>query len=368
MSGFSFISHHRTNIRSSFSSFFSPLITTMFKSPWRNLLARVSRPFHASRAYATYNRFDNASKPLDFSSLLKSRYTPYIVLGAGGFYFYNLDHAPFTGRRRLIWVPYWLETMVGNMSYKQFYSAYRNQLVPPQDPLYNRVLNIMNKLLASAVKYSDNEKQINHLKSLNWKIHIINSNSTHDPPNAFILPNGKIFVFSSILPIAGNDDGLATVLSHELSHQLARHSAEQLLKSPLNLALSAVLYSITGSPNFNSFISSTLINLPASREMETEADHIGCVLMARLCYDIREPVNFWIRMRQAEERLKGRYKGVLGDYLEGFLSTHPTSQKRVQDITGWIPDLQALKESSGCYEHQFGMFNDLHHNSNFFRK
>lgn len=342
----------------------------MFKPRWFNSIFRANTSrFSSSRSYATYNRFNNAARPFDFSSALKSRYTPYVVGGAVVFYVYNLDYAPFTGRRRLIWVPYWLETMVGDMSYKQFYYAYQNQFVPSLDPLYNRVLVIMNKLLASAIKYSDNERQIEHIKSLNWKIHIINSNKTHDPPNAFILPNGKIFIFSSILPIAGNDDGLATVLSHELSHQLARHSSEQLLKSPLNLVISAVLYSITGSPNLNNFISSALINLPASREMETEADHIGCVLMARLCFDIREPVNFWIRMSQAEERLRGNYKGLLSDYLEGFLSTHPTSHKRIQDITGWIPDLQALKETSGCYEHQFGLFNDLNHTSqNFFRK
>lgn len=37
--------------------------------------------------------------------------------------------------------------------------------------------------------------------------------------NAFVLPGGKIFVFTGILPVSANDDGLATVLGHEVAHQ-----------------------------------------------------------------------------------------------------------------------------------------------------
>ena len=126
------------------------------------------------------------------------------------------------------------------------------------------------------------------------------------PPNAFILPNGKIFIFSSILPICENDDGLATVLAHELSHQLAQHSSEQLLKQPIYLVLSTILYSITGISWFNDLLINGVLTMPASREMESEADHIGCELLAKACFHPEQAINFWQRMSQAEKRLTGR--------------------------------------------------------------
>ena len=81
------------------------------------------------------------------------------------------------------------------------------------------------------------------------EINIIQNDSL--PPNAFILPNGKIFIFSSIMSICQNEDGLATVLSHELSHQ---HSSEQLLKQPVYMVLSTILYTITGVSWFNDLL------------------------------------------------------------------------------------------------------------------
>ena len=150
----------------------------------------------------------------------------------------------------------------------------------------------MNSLLTAAISNFPDQQQVEHLKSLDWAIHVIQVDPNKIPPNAFILPNGKIFIFSSILPICHNDDGLATVLSHELSHQLAHHSLEQLSKQPFYILLLAILYSITGTSSFNSLMIEGLLKMPASRDMESEADHIGCELMARLCFNVNEAVQF----------------------------------------------------------------------------
>ncbi|KAF6071451.1 hypothetical protein FOB64_001187 [Candida albicans] len=159
------------------------------------------------RTYATYKRFDNTTSSSSFTTsyahLLTNRKTLYIGGGLLGFYVYNLHDAPYTHRSRFIWVPYWLETKIGDYSYRQIYQQFQSQILPHSNPLYNRVSTIMNKLLDVALNDNINDdlnaRFLNHLKSLKWEINIIQNDSL--PPNAFILPNGKIFIFSSIMPI-----------------------------------------------------------------------------------------------------------------------------------------------------------------------
>ncbi|WPK26052.1 hypothetical protein PUMCH_003397 [Australozyma saopauloensis] len=323
-----------------------------------------SKPFikpQSIRYYATYRRFNNSKPEFDIRTLLRNRYLGYFVAGSIAFYVYNLDAAPFTGRHRFLWIPYWLETKIGDYSYSQLLGQYQNRIVPQSDPHYAQISRIMNRLLASAIDGTKDPRQVAHLKSLNWTIHIINApDAAREPPNAFILPNGKIFIFSSILPICKNEDGLATVLSHELSHQLAHHSLEQLSAQPIYMILSTLLYASTGISGFGDLLVTGLFQMPSSREMELEADHIGCELMARLCFNFREAVNFWGRMEQFEERLRKSQYALPNNMMMDFFSTHPNTKKRIQDIQLWIPELNTIQESSDC--HQFSLFQDFSRN------
>ncbi|CAK9441337.1 uncharacterized protein LODBEIA_P52060 [Lodderomyces beijingensis] len=319
-----------------------------------------------ARRYSTYRRFNNSqSTPLAqyYIQLLTSRNALYILAALLAFYIYNLHEAPYTHRRRFIWVPYWLETKIGDYSYRQIMAQYGSMIMPHSNPLYGRISSIMNRLLATAIANDENSAQKQHLRSLSWEINIIHNDRL--PPNAFILPNGKIFIFSSILPICENDDGIATVLAHELSHQLAQHSSEQLSSQPIYMVLSGVLYSLTGISWFNDLLINGLFTMPASREMETEADHIGCEILARSCYNPQQAVQFWGRMESAEKRLSGMNGGGGGGggALEWF-SSHPATARRIHDIESWMPQLQEMRESSGCYE--YGKFHNF--SSNFFKR
>ena len=62
------------------------------------------------------------------------------------------------------------------------------------------------------------------MTDLDWEVHLINSPQR----NAFVLPGGKVFVFSGLLPIVEDEHGLAAVLGHEIAHQVARHAAEKI--------------------------------------------------------------------------------------------------------------------------------------------
>lgn len=278
---------------------------------------------------------------------------------------YNLDEAPYTHRWRLLWVPYWLEKKIGDYSYKQILYQYQNQLASPQDPNYRLIRGVMNRLLATAIDGCRDPEQAAHLKSLDWSIHIINvKNALEEPPNAFILPNGKIFIFSSILPICKNEDGLATVLSHELSHQLAHHSLEQLSKQPIYIILSTILYAATGISGFTDLLVAGLFQMPASREMESEADRIGCELMARLCFNVGEAVNFWARMENWEQQAKKSMVSLNDTLIGEFFATHPNTNKRIADIRKWMPELDQIQENSNC--NHWGGFQEF--SRNFFGK
>ncbi|CAD1811718.1 Peptidase M48 family protein [Candida parapsilosis] len=320
------------------------------------------------RPYASYRRFNNSQSSTNiyqyYLSLLTSRKAMYIGGGLLGFYLFNLHEAPFTHRLRFIWIPFWIETKIGDYSYRQIMSQYGSMILPHSNPLYGRITTIMNKLLATAIANDEDQTQKRHLQQLHWEINIIQNDKL--PPNAFILPNGKIFIFSSILPICENDDGLATVLSHELSHQLAQHSSEQLSSQPIYMFLSAVLYSLTGVSWFNDLLINGLFTMPASREMETEADHIGCELLAKSCFNPDQSIKFWERMGQEEQRLTRQMGGggAANSVLGQWFSTHPATTKRIHDIQEWLPKLREMRESSGCYE--YGRFHDF--SANYFKK
>lgn len=309
--------------------------------------------------HSSYRRFESRSPQITLRGLLSNKLVLYGGGGTIAFYLYNLHEAPFTHRLRFIWIPYWMETKIGDYSFSQIMSQYRGQVAPHTDPVYGQISRVMNRLLATAIDNTKDPKQAAHLKLLTWTINVINvKDPLRDPPNAFILPNGKIFIFSSILPICKNEDGLATVLSHELSHQLAHHSLEQLSKQPFYIMLSTLLYVATGISGFNDLMIAGLLQMPASREMESEADRIGCELMARLCFNVKEAVDFWARMQAWESKSSLANTGM----LQEFLSTHPNTKKRIADIHGWMPELEQIRESLGC--HEWGRFDDF--NRNFF--
>jgi predicted Zn-dependent protease len=139
--------------------------------------------------------------------------------------------------------------------------------------------------------------------------------------NAFVIPGGKVFVYSGILPIAKNDDGLAAILGHEIAHNLARHAAESMsslvMLAPIRWAL--IFLDSTGyTMGLGRLLGDIAMDLglmrPASRKQESEADYIGLMMMAKSCYDPSEAVKVWERMEQAQ-----RDEGI-----PQWLSTHPS--------------------------------------------
>lgn len=296
-----------------------------------------------ARSYSrtTYKRFDDRKGGAVQQYLFDSTSRRYLAILFGGgslFYFTHLEEAPVSGRRRFIWVPRSLELTIGNYTYKSILQQTGKSILPETHPITQRVAKVFSRIVEAAQNDPSVDKSL--LEGINWKIHIVN-----DPrasPNAFVLPGGKVFVFVSMLQICQNDDGLATVLSHEFAHQLARHTGENLSKAPIYSILNTLLYTLTGVDAINGLLLDGLVRMPASRQMETEADYIGLMIMSRACFNPDESVRLWKRMSDFES-LNAR-----GSSNFEFMSTHPASERRIQNMTGWLAKAHEIYDQSDC--------------------
>ncbi|OBA28299.1 hypothetical protein HANVADRAFT_21988 [Hanseniaspora valbyensis NRRL Y-1626] len=294
----------------------------------------INSPFSSTPFYQFYSHFKTTNG--------KRQLLIFGSLGAS-FYFYNLETVPLSNRLRFSWIPDSLMVRIGKMSYNSVMSQYSHEFATNFSQDHRLVTSIFNKLLKQAIIQEKEIKGKSSLENLNWEIHVI-ENKTY-APNAFVVPGGKVFVFSSLLDLCGRDpDMIATVLGHELSHQLCGHSAESLSKSPLYFALGIAFYMATGLDG-GRMIVDMLMQLPASRNMELEADYAGLLIMSKSCYNPDKSWQLWERMQKLEQ--KNRNINV------EFLSTHPSSDKREMKFKEWLPKARQIYESSDCGNNGF---------------
>lgn len=242
-----------------------------------------------------------------------STYTVVLVAVSGAliFYFSHLETVPVSGRTRFnVYSPESVRK-AGEMEYKRLLWELEGKgvrVLPARDPRSVRVRRVMERLIPFSGMASEE----------GWEVFVVDDPHT---ANAFVLPGGKVFVFSGILGLARNDSGLATVLGHEIAHNLADHHGERLSQ---DVGASIVLYSLVilgGAfglgPLIMHFFGSRFLDVafgfPMSRLQESEADYIGLMMMAEACYDPQEAVGFWARMEKAA-----------GQEVPEWMSTHPT--------------------------------------------
>ena len=282
-------------------------------------------PFNGGRR-SQYNRFDRArqaqhlwqNSPLFRNGLL--------VVGVGGsvFYVYNLERVPISGRLRFNCISETTEMQQSQLAYRQVMQEYGSRILPPSHPDSRVVERVMRRLIPAS-----------GLGSEGWEVKVIGDQRQK---NAFVLPGGKVFVYSGILPICKDEDGLAAVLGHEISHNIAHHSAEQMSKGFLLVAaaqLAGFFFGIDSGLSF--FLLDYLVNRPGSRQMETEADRLGLLMMAKSCYNPQKAVELWERMAKAEEYAPPQWA-----------STHPSSKNRIVAIQNWVPEAEQARQNSGC--------------------
>ncbi|KAK5657332.1 hypothetical protein OQA88_3397 [Cercophora sp. LCS_1] len=203
-------------------------------------------------------------------------------------------------------------------------------ILPAWDFRVQRVKRVMAKLIPFSGMVDED-----------WEIFVIEDPRT---ANAFVLPGGKVFVFSGILNVARNDSALAAVLGHEIAHNVADHVGERMSQA---IGTNVLLWSgmllvgwIVG-PMLIHWLGGQLLEVafgnPMSRLQESEADYIGLMIMAEACYDPSEAIKFWARM----ERMKG-------EDIPEWMSTHPSNASRIKSIQEWLPEAEKKRRNSDC--------------------
>lgn len=222
---------------------------------------------------------------------------------------------PVSDRQALILIPKYQEIRLGQEAYRKTLQNQRDS----DNVQWNEMLLRVGKRIA----------EVSDMPNLDWEFRLIDSKNK----NAFALPGGKVAVYTGMLPICKNEAGLATVLSHEIAHVVARHGAQRMSQQLLLTgAMIGAQISLTDNKQ-RGLIMSALglgvlygIKLPFSRGDEGEADQIGLVYMAKAGYDPDEAVRFWKRFSEA--------KGGKGP--PEWASTHPADVTRIKGLKTYL--------------------------------
>ncbi|KAG8225373.1 hypothetical protein J437_LFUL005388 [Ladona fulva] len=181
-----------------------------------------------------------------------------------------------------------------------------------------------------------------------WSLNLV-----HDPHqrNAFVLPNKSIFVFTGMLDVCSNEDQLAMILAHEMSHVIMSHMEESLSKTHfiqllliLPVLLLWVILPNEGAVFFHWLtdkITHLMIDLPFSRNIEKEADEVGLMMIAKACYDVREASKLWEKIDKISAD-KDEEKPI------EWLSTHPSFINRKIFIDEQLPIAIRIREECNC--------------------
>src|SRR5579862_2061411 len=238
---------------------------------------------------------------------------------------------PVTGRHELIFVSSDQEMALGLSSFDQL----KKDTPINRDPAINAMVQNVGRHIAEVAGKD--------LPNANWEFVVFDSQEA----NAFCLPGGKVGVYSGILPITRTDAGLATVLGHEIGHAVAHHGASRMSQQELTQAFGQALDSgmSTSDPRVRSMVSVAYglgakvgLELPYSREQESEADHIGLFYMARAGYDPNEAVTFWQRFAEFNQQHGG-------SNIPTLLRDHPVDAVRIKQLQQWLPQAQAQSKN-----------------------
>ena len=226
---------------------------------------------------------------------------------------------PMTNRKQLLLTP---ETQEVSMGLSAFDDVKKNEPASDYQPYVAMVTRVGQRIAAVAER-----------PDYQWEFRVLAS----DTQNAFCLPGGKVAVYEGIIPVCANEAGMAVVMSHEISHALARHGGERMSQ---NYAVDGVKQAVTfvtqkEDPKKKElmmqaygYASQYGVILPYSRKHESEADHMGLQLMAKAGYDPAEAPKFWKRFGALQQ----------GSQPVEYASTHPSDDHRAQDLEGWLPE------------------------------
>ena len=231
-----------------------------------------------------------------------------------------------------------LEQAAGQQ-YRQMLTQASQQraLAPANNQQLERLRAIAKRIIPYSYEWNDRARQ------WKWEVNLIGSKQI----NAFCMPGGKIAFFYGLLEtLQLSDDEVAMVMGHEIAHALREHARERVGKTAATrgaIEIGAALLGLGGGGRYLADMGGQLVTLKFGRDDESESDLIGMELAARAGYDPRAGVTLWNKMAAAN-------KGAPPEWL----STHPSSGSRIQDIEAALPLVMPLYERAAKPDRVWG--------------
>ena len=253
--------------------------------------------------------------------------------GCASFGLHACSSVPITERKQLRLIP---EAKL-NAQAEQLYEKVKEKEKLSKDiATLNKIKNIGSKIENSITEYFTRSNQLDPTANFRWEYILIENKKVK---NAWCMPGGKIAVYTGMLDITKNDNGLAAVMGHEIAHAVAKHSVERASRGTLlnvgtrilDIATKGAVSNVNRTTGMDTvgLLSQIGIMNPFNRKQESEADYLGLIFSSLSGYDIRETVKIWERMREANK----------GKEPPEFMSTHPSSTNRINNITSWINEV-----------------------------
>jgi predicted Zn-dependent protease len=240
---------------------------------------------------------------------------------------------PITDRKQLTIIPEYKINNQAAAAYEQFRT--KAKLINKGSKL-KEIIDIGKRIEVAVSAFFINKGDEDPTKNFGWDYILVDNDKV---ANAWCMPGGKIAVYTGLLKITKNTNALSVVMGHEIAHAVAKHSVERASQAmTINLGTTVADVFLGGaiSRTRNTVGQNTGLDIfrigilnPFGRKQETEADYLGLIFSSLAGYDIRESVPLWQRM---SEKNKGKEPPQ-------FMSTHPSSKKRIENLNNWINEV-----------------------------
>tara|TARA_B100001057_G_scaffold132162_1_gene131445 strand:+ start:9438 stop:10274 length:837 start_codon:yes stop_codon:yes gene_type:complete len=263
----------------------------------------------------------------------RRKFLTYVGCGCCGFVVNACSTAPITERRQLKIIP---EAKLNAQAAEIYEKVKEKEKLSDDTNKLNEIKEIGKRMETSIAEYFNREKLNDPTAYFDWEYILIDNKKVR---NAWCMPGGKIAIYTGILDVTKNTNGLAAVMGHEIAHAVAKHSVERASRGVL-LNTSTQLIDIFSGGKLSKVNRATGMNTvgllsqlgimnPFNRKQESEADYLGMIFSSLSGYDIRETVKIWERMKEFNK----------GKAPPEFMSTHPSADNRISKITEWTNEI-----------------------------
>ena len=259
----------------------------------------------------------------------RRKFLTYVGCGCCGFALNSCTTAPITERRQLKIVS---EAKLNAQAAAIYEKVKEKEKMSDDIKSLNEIREIGKKMEYSIGEYFYRSKLNDPTVNFDWEYILIDNKKVR---NAWCMPGGKIAIYSGMLEVTKNKNGLAAVMGHEIAHAVAKHSVERASRGQLLSAGTQIIDIISGGKlsqvnrttgmNTVGLLSQLGIMFPFNRKQESEADYLGLIFSSLSGYDIRETTKIWERMKEFNK----------GKTPSEFMSTHPSPDNRIKKIKDW---------------------------------